>query len=145
MSDAVDLLKSIDATLKQIAKLLAAGQPKPVADDRDLDGKYGDPELKFLPRAWDGEDFKGCHFSECPAELLDLVAETLDYFGEQADAKGEKTTGGKPVGDYKRLDAARARGWAKRVRAGHQPPARAAGAGWADDEPAPADDNDVPF
>ncbi len=41
--------------------------------------------------------------------LLDLVAETFDYFAGQAEAKDERTDKGKPVAEYKRADAARAR------------------------------------
>lgn len=125
--DALDVLRSIDATLKA---LLALAQQratktttKAVAADRDLDSKWGDPELKFNPRDWSGPSFKGRHFSECPPELLDLVAETFDYFAKQADEKHEMTDNGKPVADYKRLDASRARGWAQRMRSGkHKPP-----------------------
>lgn len=124
------VLRSIDATLKDMLALAQqrtqqarATAPKAVAPDRDLDGKYGDPELKFSPRDWTGPSFKGRHFSECPPDLLDMVAETFEYFGRQADEKHEMTDRGKPVGDYKRQDAARARGWAKRMREGkHRPP-----------------------
>ncbi len=94
-----------------------ATAPKAVASDRDLDGRYGDPVLKFNPRDWSGPSFKDRRFSECPPALLDMAAETLEWFGKQADEKDERTNSGKPVGDYKRQDAARARGWAKRLRA----------------------------
>jgi hypothetical protein len=50
-----------------------------------------------------------------------MVAERLDYFAGQAEASGELATNGKPAAQYKRLDAARARGWAKRNREGHLP------------------------
>lgn len=149
--ESIDLLKSIDASLKHLVRVMGANAPKPVADDRDLDSKYGDPELRFVPRDWTGADFKGYHFSQCPAELLDMVAETFDYFAGQAEAKNELTDKGKPVAQYKRLDAARARGWAKRVRDGKgrpvvEPQPEAEPQHWADAggfEP-PADD-DVPF
>lgn len=135
--DALDVLRSIDATLKAMLALAQqrtaqarASQPKQVASDRDLDGKYGDPELKFMPRDWTGPSFKGSHFSECPPELLDLVASTFDWFAEQCEANGEMTDKGKPVAGYKRADAARARGWAKRMRDGtHRPPVVAHGGG----------------
>lgn len=113
-----DSMKSVDRTLKQLLQQRQAAAPKAIASDRDLDGRYGDPVLKFLPRDWTGPSFKGCKFSECPAPLLDLVAESCEYFARQADEKGERTEKGKPVGDFKRADAARARGWAKRIRDG---------------------------
>lgn len=148
---AIDLLTSIDGSLKRLVVMLAATAPKPTADDRDLDGKYGDPEVKFLPRDWTGGDYKGRHFSECPAELLDMLANTFDYFAEKDEREGAKTAAGKPVAEYKRRDAARARGWAVRVRAGRVQPAAppntepaewAANGGFASAEEV---DDEVPF
>lgn len=112
------LLRSIDASLKLLVKYQQATAPKVIASDRDLDGKHGDPILKFMPRDWTGASYKNRHFSECPPALLEQVADTLDWFGKQADEKGERTAKGTPVGDFKRADAARARGWAKRLLAG---------------------------
>lgn len=132
--EALEILTSIDRTLKALLALAQqrtvqarAAQAKAIAPDRDLDGKWGNPQLKFMPRDWTGASFKGRRFSECPAGLLDLVAETFDYFASQAEAKDERTDKGKPVADYKRQDAARARGWAKRIRDGkHTAPASSA-------------------
>ena len=140
---ALQVLESIDARLGRLEKLLAVAAPAKVADDRDLDGKWGDPEVKFDPRDWSGDSCKGQHMSECPAPFLDLLAETFDYFAAQAEEKGETTTSGKPVAPYKRMDAARARGWAKRIRAGYKPAAQPATEGWA--QPAMPDDSEVPF
>ena len=114
----IALLKSIDASLKVLVAQSRATVTQAVATDEDLDGKYGNPVVKFMPRDWTGEDYKGRHMSELPAPLLDMVAKTYDYFAQRAEDNHEMTTTGKPVGPYKRLDAARARGWAKRVRDG---------------------------
>ncbi len=114
----LDVLIDIADSLHAIHELIKAQLPKPVASARDLDGKFGDPLLKFMPRDWVGVDYKGCHYSECPADLLDMLAETLDYFASQSEAKNELTASGKPVAPYRRQDAARARGWAKRKREG---------------------------
>lgn len=119
--EAIDLLKSIDASLKALVKQTAAAQPKPIADDRDLDSQWGDPIVKFNPRDWTGDDCKGRHLSECPAAFLDLLASTFDYFAMKAEENDERTDAGKPVAQYKHKDAARARGWAKRVRDGRVP------------------------
>lgn len=115
--EVVALLKSIDASLK---KLVTQQRGQEIASDRDLDGQYGNPLVKFEPRDWTGEPCKGRHFSECPAPFLDMLAETFDYFASQAEEKNEEHNG-KPVAPYKRRDAARARGWAKRVREGKVP------------------------
>lgn len=120
--DVLAVLESIDGTLKALLALAhrrnKQAQQQAVASDRDLDGKYGDPVVKFMPRDWTGAPFTGRHFSECPPALLDMLAETFDYFARKADETHEMTNGGKPVAGYKRADAARARGWAKRIRSG---------------------------
>lgn len=119
------LLRSIDSSLKQILAARQSSAPKAVASDRELDGKYGNPVIKFAPRDWTGEDCKGRRMSECPAPFLEMLAETFDYFARKSDETGELTDRGKKVADYKRMDAARARGWAKRIRDGKHTPAPA--------------------
>jgi hypothetical protein len=131
----LDALRSIDASMKTLVARAAAKAPKAVANDRDLDGNYGNPVVKFDPRDWTGASCKGLKFSDCPPPFLDLLAETFDYFAGQSEAKNEKTNSGKPVADYKRQDAARARGWAARIRSGRhvqvQQPIAPADATWA--------------
>lgn len=120
------VLKSIDASLKELVAIARARRgtaASNVATDRDLDSTYGDPVVKFDPRDWQGESCKGLKFSQCPADFLDLIAETFDYFADKAERDNEKTDAGKPVAPYKRKDAARARGWAQRVRSGKVKPA----------------------
>lgn len=129
------LLRSIDSRLESIATLIAAAMavgltkgapgsapavaarmatPAAIASDADLDGQYGNPQVKFKPRDWSGPEMKGRKFSDCPAEFLELYAQSLDWSAGQADQKQETTSSGKPVSYYKRMDAARARGWARR-------------------------------
>ena len=140
-------LRSIDQSLRTLVVIAQkkAEAPTPagatprlvptVASDHDLDSQYGDPIVKAKsPRDWTGEPMLGRKFSECPAEYLDLVAERLDYFAGQSEATGELASNGKPVAGYKRLDAARARGWAKRTREGKH--ATTPATNWADDIPA---------
>lgn len=80
-----------------------------VASDRELDSQYGDPKVILDPRDWPGESYKGGPMSAAPAEFLDLLADVLDRFAdEESDEKKKK---------YKRSDAAKARGWARRKRA----------------------------
>jgi hypothetical protein len=143
---AITLLRSIDASLKQLVSQQQRALPKPIATDRDMDGKFGNPILKVLPRDWVGPSFKGRRFSECPAPLLDQVAEMFDYFAEQAEQKHE-TYNGKAVAPFKRADAARARGWATRIRTGRHvqtsEPSTAAGHGdWAGSEDEAASEQD---
>lgn len=116
-TELVELFRSMDRSLTSIAKMLAGMIPPAVAADRDLDGKFGNPKVTIKPRDWTGPECKGKQMSECPAAFLDLLAETLEYFARKADETNE-TYNGKPVAPYKRQDAARARGWAKRIREG---------------------------
>ena len=137
---ALDVLLSIESLLKtalaatpaarpaaQAAPAQAANKPVPTggvppAPDADLDSKWGDPVLKFIPRDWTGsQEFKGLPFSQCPPELLDQTAEVFEYFARKAAESNELTASGKPVADFKRLDAARAKGWAARKRSGWKP------------------------
>lgn len=122
-SDIIGWLQTILRRIDDIEKKLASRPPTGpvasegrVAPDADLDGPYGDPELRFTPRDWTGEPHKGRRFSECPPDLLDLVASSLDYFAAKAEKEGKTTASGKPVADFNRKDAARARGWAARLR-----------------------------
>jgi hypothetical protein len=105
-----------------------AGAPA-VADDTDLDSKYGDPEVKKDPPRWKGALTAPIRMSECTPEYLDFLAQFYDWCaGKELDKNEQKKA------SYKRRDAARARGWAQRIRAGWRPPAQ--------EEQAPADFDD---
>lgn len=103
----VDVLDKLDG------KSDAAPAPAPPVS---LDGPHGDPIVKTKdPRDWTGDTMTGRTFSQCPPAYLDLLASRYDYFAEkETDEKKRR---------YNTLDAARARGWAARIRAGYQPPA----------------------
>lgn len=120
-----------------IDKLVAQQQrnaPPAIATDKDLDGRFGDPEVRMRVRDWSGPDMKGKRMSQCPAAFLDLLAETLEWAAGKADANHETTDSGKPVGQYRRADAARARGWAQRIRDGKvAQPAQDQGDDWGED------------
>jgi hypothetical protein len=136
--EVIRLLRSIDASLKALVKVAqarkSAPQGKKVADDRDLDSQWGNPTVFFNPRDWTGPSFRDRRMSECDPDFLEMLAETFDYFADKAEENDERIEGGKangkPVAPYKRKDAARARGWAQRIRDGKVP----VGAGASDDD-----------
>ena len=136
--ETLSLLRSIDGTLKAMLALAKRRTPdqKVIASDKDLDGKYGDPKVTFDPRDWTGPSFKGCNLSQCPAEFLDLLAETYAYFALKNETAGAVTDKGKPKAEFDRRSEGRARGWAKRVREGWKAPQQQAGKsdGWGADE-----------
>ena len=151
--DVIDTLRSIDASLKLVVRHFGIGAQGPsqsqsgqgtvpsIASDADLDGKYGNPEVKAKsPRDWTGDSMTGKYFSECPADYLDLVASRLDYFASQNDASDSADDVKKAR--FNRLDASRARGWAARIRGGYVAPAPE---GFPSDAGAPLSDDDIPF
>jgi len=121
----------IDALSKMVANLLKGGgggggasyaAPPQIATEDDLDGERGNPEISKDPKKWadeGGASYIGRRFSQCPADYLMAMAGLLDWKART------KETEGKATGDdikikyalYDRLDAARARGWAKRNQA----------------------------
>lgn len=139
---ALDVLLSIEKLLLQLVSAKRADAAS-VAPDSDLDGKYGDPVVNAKdPRDWTGPSMKGRKFSDCPPDYLDLLASRFDYFAEEAELENKVTDKGKPVAPYNRRDAARARGWAKRIRSGqHVQTTQVDDAGWA----APPVDDDIPL
>lgn len=112
-------LRKQTALLERIAVELLRGNQSgslaaPVNDAAAL-GPHGDPIIKAKdPRDWSGDPMTGKHFSECPPEYLDLLAERYDYFATKDDQTPEKIR-------YAKLDASRARAWAAKLRAGYVP------------------------
>ena len=123
-ADTIALLTSIDASLRKLVAIAESRRQK--QPSVDLDGPHGDPTVKAKdPRDWTGEPQQGKRFSECPPEYLEMVAERLDYFNAQLGDSDED----KKKRKFNTLDAARARGWAERLRAGWTAPERSSD-GW---------------
>ncbi len=103
-----------------------APQQAAVADDADLDSQYGNPEVKRDPPAWAkknlGRTVAPCLMSEGPADWLDALASLYDWQAGKDAEQGKTYTNKKgeevETAPFKRRDAARARGWSARVRAG---------------------------
>ncbi len=91
-----------------------------VATDYEMSGQYGDPILKKHPPRWTGPagEFVGKRFSQCSPDVLDVVAGFNDWKADKEAA----TAGKEKYAAYSRKDAARARGWAKRLREGWKAP-----------------------
>lgn len=130
-SESVTLLRSIDATLRELLSVSKARRAAPsaasaasagpsVAPDSDLDGQWGNEKVKADPRDWSGPSFKGRLMNECPPDFLDQYAGLMDFFAEKNT--GMKTDKGADKSAFDRRSGARARGWAKRLRGGWKPP-----------------------
>jgi len=136
-NDALRVLHEINEKLATLIGLVAhraasapaAGPARPsqdpprVASDADLDGRYGDPEIRAKsPRDWTGDEQLGKRFSQCPAAYLELVADRLEYFASMKESMIDPDPDTLKKARFERLDASRARGWAARIRAGYKAP-----------------------
>lgn len=95
-------------------KASARGQQRgAVANERELDSDRGDPTVKKDPTRWKGESRVGYRYSECEPEYLDVMADLKDWMADNPRPGSDPK-----YASYDRKDAARARGWAKRIRDG---------------------------
>ncbi len=101
-----------------------------VATDAELDGQYSDPEVKKDPPRWKGAPVAPCKMSAGPPDWLLVLADFKDWQAVQAAEKNEVTDKGKPIADFRRKDAALARGWARRNANGAPATAADPTAGW---------------
>lgn len=113
-----EILKALARIESKLDKLMSGGPSvgaATVASDSDLDSEHGDPAVKFDPKRWTGASHKGSSFSACAPDFLDAYAEALQWSSEHPKEGREK------YAQYDARDAARARGWAKRIRTGWRP------------------------
>lgn len=142
-NEAVELLRAILLVLENQERRLAVIERALVGPDvapaRELDSQYGDPVIKKDPKGWRGPSFQGKRLSQTTPEYLDTLAELKDWMAEQETKKG--TPEGDKYAAFSRKDAARARGWAKRLRDGWKPPKEPRDAR----EPEPEQESDLQF
>ena len=100
-----------------------SGLPGP-APDSDLDGQYGDPEVRRDPKDWQGPSYAGARYSQCPPDYLRMLAGLLAWQARKSDEKNELANNGKPRSAYLLRDAARALGHAARIERNARPAAR---------------------
>lgn len=116
-----------------------------VASDRDLDSERGNPTVRKDPKRWDGESYVGMPYSHCPPEYLDALAGFLDWQADMDDQKLGPNDENRKFIRWKRIDAARARGWAARIRLNGPPAPPQQGSESGGDAPGEFDDESVPF
>lgn len=123
----LERLETEVAELKRVIAGLAAvfgGNGGEAASDRELDHpQHGDPEVRLIPRDAVGCGVtKGQKFSRCPADFLEMLAESYDWFATKNDETGAVDGKGKPKSVWDKKSARLARGWARRIREGWTPP-----------------------
>lgn len=120
----LQVLARVEAKLDQLLQTRTQAAPTTAsggaaASDSELDGQWGDEEVKDPPR-WKGESHSGKRMSRCSPEFLDEYANFKDWCaGRDEQLPDEKK---KKDARYNRGRAAKARGWARRIRAGWKPP-----------------------
>lgn len=125
-AEAVALLTLILAELRKLNASSAKSGGSPVAavaSDADLDGQYGDPEVKKDPPRWGGKPYggRGLHYSQTEPAFLEVLASFKDWSASKDDELGAVDAKGRPKSHWSRKDASLARGWAARLRAGWKP------------------------
>jgi len=117
------ILAALSARTNGAAPASNGGGPS-AAPDSDLDSPHGDEGVKFVPRDWTGEPVtKGTPMSMCDPDMLDMLAQAYDFFARKNDDAKAVDNKGNPKSAWDRKTAARARGWAARLRANPQPKA----------------------
>lgn len=112
----------LEATVARLVAglALAAGATSSepaVATAQDLDGPYGNPKVMKDPPRWRGARMVGKKLSETSPEYLDEAASFFDWL---TDAREKGKPEDREKARYSRADAARARGWARRMRTQHK-------------------------
>jgi hypothetical protein len=120
------------------AKAVVAAKPSgPVtADDTDLDSEWGNFEIRKDPARWKGKSYVGKRLSETEPQYLECMADFKTWLAGRQDDAGEVDKNGKPKSYWAKKDAARALGWAERLR-NRMTPGEAAAAS--------IDDGEIPF
>lgn len=137
-NEILTVLARIEAKLDRLLTGGGAAQPaQATASDADLDGQYGNPEVKKDPPRWSGDSHIGKRYSECTPAYLDEMAGFQAWTAGKDDAKAAAASdeAAKKQAEknawYARQRAGYARGWAARLRAGWKPPAsEPSGDGW---------------
>lgn len=107
-------MESFARSAARIVELLESVMPPIVAPASELDSKYGDPLVPFDVPGHPG--LKGKKMSYATPDGLEALAEQLEYMVHYPSQGKERFV------TNNRRDAARARGWAKRLRSGWTPP-----------------------
>jgi hypothetical protein len=113
----------LEAFMTNVKRAVSGERELEVAKASDLDSQYGDEEIRINVRDAPRQ-YKGYRMSETTPEYLDRMAEVLEWMATKNDEAG-KMVKNVPASKYDRRSAARARGWAARLRAGWKPKERA--------------------
>lgn len=80
------------------------------------DPKWGDPEIRYVPKKWDGPSPLGQRMSQCSVRFLRFLAGELESSARWKDSNGKEEHA-----EWDRRDAAKATAWAERKEAQGEP------------------------
>lgn len=80
------------------------------------DPKWGDPEIKYVPKKWDGPSPAGQRMSGCSVRFLEFLAGELERSAEWKERNGKEEHA-----EWDRRDARKAAAWAARKREQGEP------------------------
>lgn len=80
------------------------------------DPKWGDPEIRYVPKKWDGMSPAGQRMSQCSVQFLRFLADEL-----ARSANWKERNGKAEHAEWDRRDAAKATAWADRKEAQGEP------------------------
>lgn len=151
----IDGLERRLVTLEANARAVRVAAAPTVATSYQMDAKWGDPVVRENPRSWTGPSMVGNKFSDCPPEYLDQLAARFDWLAKRDREENHVDSLNRPRAPMREKDAALARGWAARIRAGweHMRQGEKDGlrkierdlADLEKEEPKSFDDEDIPF
>src|SRR5258705_8538059 len=100
-SEKLDLIISAISNVQESLRkrpITVSGSPTStvtaIADASDLDGTYGNPEVRSDPKDWTNagkESMKGKRYSQCSPDFLVMLAGLLDWQAGKADEGNEIT------------------------------------------------------
>ena len=88
---------------------------KPLTANID-DPRFGDPEIKYVPKKWDGPSPAGQRMSACSVRFLDFLSAELERSAAWKEGNGKAEQA-----EWDRRDAAKAAAWAARKKSQGEP------------------------
>ncbi len=80
------------------------------------DPKWGDPEIRYVPKKWGGPSPLGQRMSQCSVRFLEFLAAELE-----SSARWKESNGKEEHAEWDRRDAAKAAAWAARKKSQGEP------------------------
>ena len=114
MSSMEDRIAALEAAVFGKGGAQRVGR-KPMSANID-DPRFGDPEIKYVPKKWDGPSPAGQRMSACSVRFLEFLAAELERSASWKEGNGKAEQA-----EWDRRDAAKAAAWAARKKSQGEP------------------------